>query len=65
MKANCEEEIKNSYGAVKELCCEIVNINEFYLPKEESKRTLIKIQKKGKTNSKYPRTIDKIKKMPL
>ena len=65
MKANCEEEIKNSYRATKELDCEIIDINEFYLPKEESKRTLIKIQKKGKTNSKYPRTIDKIKKNPM
>ena len=62
MKANCEEEIKNSNKAINELSSELISINEFYLPKEESKRTLIKIQKKDKTNSKYPRTIDKIKK---
>jgi len=65
MKANCEEELKNSNNALEKFSCTLLNVNEFYLPKEESKRTLIKIQKKGKTNSKYPRTIDKIKKFPL
>jgi len=65
MKANCEEELKNSNNALEKFSCTLLNVNEFYLPKEESKRTLIKIQKKEKTNSKYPRTIDKIKKFPL
>lgn len=65
MKANCEEELNNCKNAVFSLSCKITNINEFKLPKEESKRTLITIEKIAKTNSKYPRTIDKIKKQPL
>lgn len=65
MKANCEEEIENCNSALSLLSCRIKNINEFYLPKERSKRTLIKMEKINKTDSKYPRTIDKIKKQPL
>lgn len=65
MKANCEEELKKCHSALEKLSCNILNINEFKLPKEESKRTLIKIIKNSKTNTKYPRTIDKIKKQPL
>ena len=65
MKANCEEEIKNSKTALNELGCELININEFGLPKENSKRTLINIKKTVKTKDKYPRNIDKIKKWPL
>jgi len=62
MKANCEEELKNCHNALEKLSCSILNVNEFTLPKENSNRTLIKITKKAKTNSKYPRQIDKIKK---
>ncbi len=65
MKANCEEELNNCKNALSHLSCDIVNVNEFKLPKEGSKRTLIKIEKLSKTNSKYPRNIDKIKKYPL
>lgn len=65
MKANCEEEINNSKNTLKELDCEIVTINEFELPNENSKRTLINIRKISKTKDKYPRSIDKIKKRPL
>jgi len=65
MKANCEEEIKNSKNALKELECELTKVNEFELPKENSKRTLINIRKISKTKEKYPRSIDKIKKKPF
>lgn len=65
MKANCEEELKNCDNAISCLSCKIVDVNEFKLPIENSKRTLIKIKKIGKTNTKYPRSIDKIKKYPL
>lgn len=65
MKANCEEELKNSKNALEQLNCRIVNINEFNLPKENSKRTIIKIKKISKTHSKYPRNMDKIKKSYL
>ena len=65
MKANCEEEIKNSKNALKTLDCKLFNINEFELPKENSKRTLVNIIKISKTNIKYPRSIDKIRKRTL
>jgi len=65
MKANCEDEIKNSHNALKELGCKLININEFELPKENSKRTLINIEKITKTKSIYPRSMDKIKKKGL
>lgn len=65
MKANCEKELNDCNSALSNLSCNIVNVNEFKLPIEDSKRTLIKIEKIKKTNSKYPRTIDKIKKYPL
>lgn len=65
MKANCEEEITNSKKALQTLNGELYNINKFSLPKENSNRTIINIVKRGKTNSKYPRNIDKIKRYPL
>ena len=65
MKANCDEEIENSKYAIKELGCELININKFTLPIENSNRTLINIIKKAKTKDKYPRNIDKIKKNSL
>ena len=65
MKGNVEEELNDAKSTVQALNAEIKEVIEFYLPKEESKRTLIKIRKINKTNPKYPRTIDKIKKIAL
>lgn len=65
MKANCDEEITNSKRALTELNSDIFNISRFQLPIENSNRTIINIVKNNKTNSKYPRNIDKIKKYPL
>lgn len=62
MKANAEEEIKESKNILNELNAKIDVVEEFNLPKEESKRTLIKIKKIKETNKKYPRSIDKIRK---
>ncbi len=62
MKANCEEEILNSKKVQKELMCQIEKIEKFTLPKENSHRTLIVINKNSKTPSKYPRRMDKIRK---
>ena len=62
MKANCEDEIKSSKKTITELGCKLIKINEFQLPKEGSKRTLINIKKLAKTKAKYPRSIDKIRK---
>lgn len=65
MKANCDEEITNSKRVLAELNSDIFNISRFQLPIENSNRTIINIVKNNKTNSKYPRNIDKIKKYPL
>jgi 16S rRNA (guanine527-N7)-methyltransferase len=62
MKANCDEEIENSKKCLSELGCSIANINKFVLPKENSHRTLVKVTKHSKTNNKFPRTIEKIRK---
>ena len=39
-----------------------INVNTFKLPIENSQRALINIKKVRKTEAKYPRSIDKIKK---
>lgn len=62
MKANAEEEIKNSKNIINELNSKIEKVLEFNLPQESGKRTLIKIKKQKETNKKYPRNIDKIRK---
>ena len=61
MKANCEEEIKNSKDILNKLEANIIKIIEFSLPKENSHRTLIIIKKDKKTNIKYPRDYKIIK----
>lgn len=65
MKANCEEEISNLSHIYDKLCLSLVSVNRFLLPVENSNRTLISLVKNKKTNVKYPRTIDKIKRNPL
>ena len=62
MKGNFNEEYKN---ALKELKLKEESSIEFDLPKEEGHRTLIKIVKKEKTPSKYPRKYSEIKKKQL
>lgn len=62
MKANCEEEIKDAKNILKKLDSEIEEVIEFSLPIENAHRTLVKIKKNKKTNVKYPRSFEKIKK---
>lgn len=62
MKANAMEEIKEAADILKKLDSNIESIYEFDLPIENSHRTIIKIRKNKKTNVKYPRSFDKIKK---
>lgn len=45
MKANCEDEIKESLPILKRKNLTVEKIDEFYLPIENSKRTIIKIRK--------------------
>ena len=65
MKANMNEELIESEKAMLVLSSKINKIEEFLLPFEESKRTLIKIEKLEKTNTKYPRMNSEIKKKHL
>ncbi len=62
MKSNVKEELQESNKILKDIKATIIDVNTFNLPYEESIRTLVKIQKKDKTPSKYPRLYGKIKK---
>ena len=62
MKANAEKEIIDAKDIFNKLDSTIEKIEEFELPKENSRRTIIKIKKNKATNVKYPRSLDKIKK---
>ena len=61
MKANIEEELIEANDIINKLCGKIEKIETFNLPIEESIRNIIKIKKVEKTNSIYPRRLDKIK----
>ena len=63
MKGN--ENLNDSKNALSVMGGKVVKCEEFYLPFEDSKRTIIKIQKIKKTSSKYPRRYAEIKKKPL
>ncbi|MBR3660408.1 MAG: 16S rRNA (guanine(527)-N(7))-methyltransferase RsmG [Bacilli bacterium] len=62
MKSNAFDEIKESEDIINKLNGKIIQVEEFNLPKEDSLRTLIKIEKLGTTNNKYPRKYSEIKK---
>ena len=61
MKANIEEEVEISRDIIKKLDSKIEKIETFYLPVEKSIRNIILVKKLKKTNSMYPRRIEKIK----
>lgn len=65
MKSNSNEEIALARKKIFALNSKIIEILSFKLPFENSIRTLIKIQKFKKTDLKYPRKYDKIKKENL
>ena len=65
LKANIEEELKESQNAIKELNLTIEKKEIFNLPIENSQRTILKIKKLSPIPSKYPRNFAKIKKNPL
>ena len=64
LKGNIEEELKESEHAFKELKLKLEKKEEFFLPIENSQRTILKI-KKEEINKKYPRNFTQIKKNPL
>ena len=61
---NAEDEI-NEGNSLKILNAKIIKQNEYFLPKEESKRVLILIKHFDKCPNKYPRPFAAIKKKPL
>ncbi len=65
LKSDIEQELKESENAIKILNLELIKVEKFILPIENSKRTIIKLKKTSKTNSKYPRNFTQIKKNPL
>lgn len=62
LKGNAQDEISISKNILDTLNGEIESIQEFYLPIENSTRTIIKIKKTKNTPKGYPRSYDKIKK---
>lgn len=65
MKSYVENEIKDSSNALIKLDSKIVEIQEFSLPIEHSKRTIVKIKKENITKTIYPRKYIEIKKKAL
>lgn len=63
MKSSFEEELSDAEKIIKDIGGEVINVNTFKLPIENSERALINIKKVRKTEAKYPRSIDKIKKL--
>lgn len=65
LKGNLDEELKESQNAIKTLNMKLIEKQEFKLPKEQSNRTIIKIEKIKNSPKEYPRNFAKIKKNPL
>ena len=65
MKGNIKEEIAEAKTTLEILSSKIIKVEIVTLPKENSTRTLLNIEKEAKTDPKYPRTYDKIKKRML
>ena len=59
MKAKCDDELDSSKNTINKLYGEIIKIDKFILPKEESTRTILKIKKVKETKE---NTLKKIKK---
>ncbi len=62
MKSNIEEEFEKSKKNLNSLGYRFINLEEYYLPIENSKRTILIYEKIKKTDLKYPRNYNIIKK---
>lgn len=62
MKGLCDDELEEASDILNKLNSKVMCVDSFTLPVENSQRSLIKIQKSVKTEHKYPRNFDKIKK---
>lgn len=65
MKGNYEEELANSKVAITTLGAKFIKTINYLLPVENSKRSIIVIEKNEPTKNEYPRVYDKMKKKPL
>lgn len=65
MKGNVDTELNESLNAINLLKFELDKKEEFLLPIENSKRTILVLKKLEKTPNKYPRDFAQIKKKPL
>lgn len=65
LKGKIDQELKDSENTFLKLKSQIVSINSFLLPYENSNRTILLIQKNQKTDKKYPRKYKEIKSNPL
>ncbi len=65
MKSNINKELEESTNTLNILNSKLIEKFEFNLPIENSKRTILKIQKLKPTAEIYPRSYDKIIKKPL
>ena len=63
--SNIEEELQIAKFAIEELGGRIINIEEFFLPESDNKRTIIIIEKVKSTTKKYPRKPGIPAKQPL
>ena len=62
MKSNVEEELKNAKYNIDKLSYKLIRETEYILPIEGSKRTILTFEKYKKTNDKFPRNYNVIKK---
>ncbi|HPE15155.1 MAG TPA: 16S rRNA (guanine(527)-N(7))-methyltransferase RsmG [Bacilli bacterium] len=65
MKADAEEELKESVQALRILDVSLDQVINYELPREKSRRSLIKIIKLKSTSKEYPRNFSKIKNKSL
>lgn len=65
LKGDIAQEIKDSKEAMRLLNVKLECQEQFELPIEQSKRTILKFKKEKETSVKYPRKFSEIKKRPL
>lgn len=62
MKSNVDEELNNAKSNIDKLSYKLIKKTEYELPIENSRRTILIFEKYKKTDSKYPRNYNVIKK---
>ena len=65
MKSDVSNELANISSCESKLSIKLDKKEQFYLPYEDSLRTLLKFNKFKETNKMYPRKFSEMKKKPL